>query len=153
MVFGGDPTQFLTALDIRVPDWFDTTRTAVLDAEHTSRVNHDVFVFASDESKARFDEDPVAQCGTVRDPVTLVAFRPLEASPTLLHEDRWFVFESEASRAAFVADVDSFAVPRWGMRPMDGGPIDGGPMDSDPTDGGADVDASIQLAPATTGES
>lgn len=101
-------------------DWFDSTRVAVLDASHVSRVNHDVFVFATAESKARFDADPTTACETVRDPVTLETFQPAVESPTLLHENRWFVFESEASRAEFVANVDSFAIPKWGMRPMDG---------------------------------
>lgn len=112
-----DPTTFLAALEIDVPAWDDSTRLALLEPSNVGRVNHDVFLFASVESKARFETAPFDACESARDPVTLTAFRPTETSPTERVGERLFVFESDQTRAQFAAQVDSFAVPRWTMRP------------------------------------
>ena len=91
---------------------------AVIDAGHRSFVNHEIFYFSGTEEKVRFDSDPPAYCGILSDPVSRQRFRPARSSGRIDHAGRTFFFVSDSTFALFRAMPDSFATPRFGMRPM-----------------------------------
>ena len=116
-VFVEDPATYLTALGIAVPSALDSTRAAVLDAAHRSRVNWENYYFADDESKARFDADPAAFVGILTDPVSRKRFRVDPASPRLDHGGNPWFFTSDSTRALFAAQPDSFPITKARMVP------------------------------------
>jgi hypothetical protein len=113
-----DPATILDQLGIPVHCAIDTQRLAILDAQHTSYVGHDVFLFSDTALKDRFDADPTRYCGIIRDPVSMVRFRPGKRSPRIEHAGKPFVFVSDSTLALFRAMPDSFAVPRYRMIEM-----------------------------------
>jgi YHS domain-containing protein len=114
-VFVEDPERYLTELGVQVPDFFDTTKVAVLDFATRSRVNFETFFFADQDGKKRFDADPARYAGLLVDPVNKVRFQPSARSPRLDYNNRPFFFSSDSTRAAFAATPDSFAVARGRM--------------------------------------
>ncbi|HEX7878420.1 MAG TPA: hypothetical protein VF720_03370 [Candidatus Eisenbacteria bacterium] len=106
--------MYLKARGIDVRDYFDPDIVAVLDMEHRSAVNYELYFFGNSQSKARFDKDILKHCGVVTDPIIRTRFRPSHLSP---HEDymgRRYYFLTHGTQAEFAAHPDSFAV-RQGM--------------------------------------
>ena len=120
-VFVEDPAQSFRELGITMPDLFDTTRAAVLDMDHRTRVNFENFYFVDEASKARFDAKPATYAGILTDPVSRNRFRVGGASPRLEHGGHAWFFESDSSRALFAAEPDSFPVTKARMIPRDAG--------------------------------
>ena len=114
-VFGEDPSPFLVALGIGLGDFLDPSLPAVLDRGHMARINHEVFFFATPERRDAFQTDPLGACGVLRDPVSLVRFRPAADAPRAEHGGQLYCFSADSTLALFRADPDSFAVPRYGM--------------------------------------
>src|SRR5258706_1447946 len=116
-VFVEDPERYLNELEVTVPDLMDSSRTAVLEFGTRSRVNFETFFFAEAGEKQRFDADPTRYAGLLVDPVSRVRFHPSPRSPRFDFRNRPFYFASDATRAAFAATPDSFAVSRARMMP------------------------------------
>jgi YHS domain-containing protein len=116
-VFVEDPAHYLIELGISIPAYMDTSREAILDFAHRSRVNFENFYFADLESKARFDVEPAASAGILTDPVSRVRFRPTAASPRLVHNGHPYFFASDSTQALFAALPDSFPVTKDRMVP------------------------------------
>lgn len=95
--------------------------TAVLDNEHLTRVNWEVFFFSTREAKARFDADSVAYCGLVTDPVSKMRFRPTPDSPREMWKGQVYFFTNEDDLADFEADPEALAWPSYPMRKMGSG--------------------------------
>jgi len=104
-------------LGVQVPDFFDSTRTAVLEYGTRSRVNYETFFFADPTEKARFDADPTRYVGLLVDPVNKIRFQPRAQSPRFDYNNRPFFFSSDSTRASFAATPDSFAVAKGRMMP------------------------------------
>src|SRR5262245_11154121 len=116
-VFVEDPERYLNELGVTVPDFFDTTRSAVLEFATRSRVTCETFFFAVQAEKERFDGDPTRYVGLLVDPVNKIRFQPSAQSPRFDYNNRPFFFSSDSTRAMFAATPDSFAVARGRMMP------------------------------------
>lgn len=113
-----DPEPYLTALEIDVQCAVDTSMSAVLDEAHRSRVNWEIYFFASPKHKKQFDADPLKYCGWVTDPVVKARFLPTPLSPRLDYDRRPFFFIDDSTLAAFEAHPDSLAQPDHRMIQM-----------------------------------
>lgn len=102
----------MKARGIAIQDYFDAKKPAVLEADHRSFVNYEVYFFADLAEKARFDADPLPYCRLVTDPIIRTRFQPIGLSPKTTHNGRTYYFLTAGNLAAFAADPDSFAVRR-----------------------------------------
>ena len=116
-VFVEDPERYLNELGVSVPDFFDSTKAAVLDFGTRSRVNYETFFFADQNEKTRFDADPTQYVGFLVDPVNKMRFQPSAKSPRFDYRKLPFFFSSDSTRALFAATTDIFAVARGRMMP------------------------------------
>ena len=114
------PEIYLEALGVTLDCAMAQGEGAVLDPEHRSYVNHEIFFFSSAEQKEVFDREPFRHCGPVTDPVSRKRFTPTADSPRRDFMERPYYFDSEATLAMFAATPDSFAVPRLRMVPKAG---------------------------------
>jgi YHS domain-containing protein len=110
-----DPQIQLQELGIAIPDLLDPSRPAVLDAAHRSFVNYETFFFADEADKRRFDADPTGSCGVLTDPVTKQRFRPGSDSPRGEFAGRSYIFLTEATKATFEKDPETYARPNYDM--------------------------------------
>lgn len=108
-----DPQIQLQELGIGVPDALDNRKAAVLDPAHRSFVNYEVFFFADEGDKRRFDADPTGSCGVLTDPVTKQRFRPGSDAPRAEFAGRTYFFLTAENKAAFEKFPDSFARPNY----------------------------------------
>jgi len=67
----------------------------------------EIFFFSSRAAMRKFQADPIRYCGKLTDPVTQKRFRPTVKSPSTTHWNRTFYFESDSTRALFMASADS----------------------------------------------
>ena len=104
-----DPQIQLQELGIAVPDALDRRKAAVLDAAHRSFVNYEVFFFADEGDKRRFDADPTGSCGVLTDPVTKQRFRPGSDAPRMELGGRTYIFFTAESKATFEKAPEMFA--------------------------------------------
>ena len=118
-----DPQIQLQELGIAVQDAIDPKRPAVLDADHRSFVDFEVFFFADVADKRRFDADPTASCGILTDPVSKKRFRPGSDSPRTSYAGRLYVFLDDASREAFESSPESYARPNYDKLEIPGMPM------------------------------
>ena len=116
-VFVQDPEPYLFDQQLIVQDPVEPERAALLDGAHRSFVNYEVFLFADDETKGRFDADPIRWCGVLTDPITRERFRPVGESPRRDRDGRVFVFPSVTSAEAFDAMPDMYFLPDYRMLP------------------------------------
>ena len=114
-----DPEPYLEARGVELTSFFDPTRPAVVDPDHRARVNYELYYFADQKERDRFEADPLAYCGPLTDPVTHRRFTPRRNAPRTDHNGQLFVFESSVSQGVFAAMPDSFALPRFKMPEMD----------------------------------
>ena len=96
-------------------------RPARLEPGHRVRLNHELFYFADTTEVRTFIADPPRYCGAITDPVSLARFVPEQVSPRLVHQGTLFYFLDEETRAAFAAQPDSFATPKFHMMMPDSG--------------------------------
>ena len=111
-----DPETYLSALEIELVGFLDTTRPALLDSMRRTFVNYEAFFFSDAEHKSTFDEDIVRYCGRITDPVTRKQFIPSEESPHLSYANREFFFVSDSTLGVFRAMPDMYALPDYEMR-------------------------------------
>lgn len=121
MVFVQDPGGFLDNLDVELTCAMVEGADAVVNKNHGTWVNHELFFFSSASEKDEFLKQPERFCGILTDPVTRERFEPNELSPRLDHEGRPYFFLSEGSLSRFAATPDSFAVPSGRMVKMTSG--------------------------------
>ena len=112
------PDGYLEAQGITLPSAVDPSQTAVIEPDHRVFVNYEVFYFAGEKLKQKFLADPIAYCGRLTDPVTLLRFQPAASSPRRDHEGRIYFFPAEDSAAEFDADPHRYAVPVYKMKEM-----------------------------------
>ncbi len=117
-----DPEPYLKAQNLSVQDPVDPSRTAVLDAAHRSFVNYEIYFFADDATKRRFDTTPLRWCGTLTDPVTRERFAPGDDAPRRDLNGRTFFFASQASAESFDAMPDMYFLPDYRMLPAEPAP-------------------------------
>ena len=96
-----DPQVQLNEMGVRLADPVAPDRSAILDAAHRSFVNWEIFFFADDDTKRRFDADPGRWCGVITDPVSRQRFVPGTDSPQTVYEGRPYFFFSAADLKAF----------------------------------------------------
>ena len=112
-----DPARYLTELGVSLTSATDEQRTAILDADHRSYVNWEVFFFADLEEKVVFERDPVRFCGVVTDPVSKKRFRPAIDSPRVDYAGRPYFFQTKATLEQFESMPDGLANPMHKMIP------------------------------------
>lgn len=93
-------------------DPVDTTQVASLSPALRTRVNGEIYRFASSATLARFRRAPERWCGVLRDPVTGVRFVPHRGSPRYDLADSPYFFPSDSCRQVFRADTTRFAIRR-----------------------------------------
>ncbi|NNF06373.1 MAG: YHS domain-containing protein [Candidatus Eisenbacteria bacterium] len=112
-----DSETYLNQLEIQPTCAVENHKNAKVDKEHQLQINYELFYFANQENKKKFEEDVRRYCGVLRDPVDMTRFKPGKDTPTLTHQGQRFMFASEGTHTAFAAEPDSFAVPKYGMMP------------------------------------
>ncbi len=120
-VFVQDPESRLAELGVRLSSFFDARRPARLEPAYRVRVNHELFYFADEAERRRFLSAPPRYTGPLTDPVEKIRFVPEPASPRAGHGGVTYYFLSDENRAAFVAEPDSFATPKFHMMMPDSG--------------------------------
>lgn len=110
-----DATAAIQRKGLELTDYFDPRLPAVLDGEHTIRVNYETFVFGTVEHRDAFAADVVAACGLLTDPISKRRFRPSADSPGLEHAGVLYLFESGASRKMFARDPERHRLPGFTM--------------------------------------
>jgi YHS domain-containing protein len=93
-------------------DPVDPRRLGSLDDSLQYRVNGEVYRFASPRTLERFVRTPVLWCGLVRDPVNGHRFLPSTRSPAAFWVGGPYFFESESTKALFVADPKRYQIIR-----------------------------------------
>ncbi len=106
-----DPETYLDQLGVRLLGAVDDGAPAILDSEHRSYVNWEVFFFSSPARREQFDADPLAYCGVVTDPVTKIRFRPDRGSPRFDYDGRPYYFASTATLERFKSMPAALAHP------------------------------------------
>lgn len=107
-----DPDWALLHLQRALYDPIARGKLGSLDPALHFRVNGEVFRFASERTLRRFMKSPTRWCGAVRDPVSGRRFKPRERSPEAYWIGGPYFFESDSTRACFVADPHRFAIIR-----------------------------------------
>ena len=110
------PERYLNDLGIQLPCAVDSSRAAVIAADHRALVNHEIYFVADDAALQAFVAEPYRYTGKVTDPVSLVRFEPTSASPTRSFGGRLFYFVTNETAASFDADRDTYGTPKPMMR-------------------------------------
>jgi hypothetical protein len=97
----------------------DSTKLAVLDKEHSTRIGYETFFFADLDAKKKFDLNMARYCGAVTDPVTKQRFVPGDASPHMYSGACEFFFESDSTRRVFAMMPMDFMDPAYHMYAAD----------------------------------
>lgn len=108
-----EPERYLSVLNIEVPCAV-THRPAVIDSVHRCYVNHEIYFFADQVAKARFEKNPLKWCGLVTDPISQQRFQPTAKSPQLVYGGRHYYFERKENLAAFQAEPEAHRNRRGG---------------------------------------
>ncbi len=93
-------------------DPVDTTRVASLDVTLRTRVNGEIYRFATAANRDRFRRTPLKWCGILRDPVTGIQFIPARGAPRFDTAESPYFFRSDSTRSAFMADTARYAIHR-----------------------------------------
>ncbi|HKQ57856.1 MAG TPA: hypothetical protein VJY35_08295 [Candidatus Eisenbacteria bacterium] len=93
-------------------DPVEPKRLASLDPKLRTRVNGEIYRFASATTLARFERDPKRWCGVLRDPVSEVRFVPDRTSRFLEYSDGPYYFTGDSTRLEFSRNPERFAIHR-----------------------------------------
>ena len=95
-------------------------RTARLDSTYRAWIGHDLFYFASHDSREHFLRSPLSYCSALTDPVTQLRFHPQASSPHLNYLGRRYYFASDSTRARFLSNPSFYATrgPMDALRTM-----------------------------------
>ncbi len=93
-------------------DPVDPAKLGSLEPTLQFRVNGEVYRFSSERTMRLFMKSPQRWCGVVRDPVTGRRFQPSASSPEAYWVGGPYYFESDSTKALFVADPHRYEVIR-----------------------------------------
>ena len=93
-------------------DPVEPRRLGSLDPGLRSRVNGEIYRFASAGTRDRFERDPLRWCGIVRDPVSGECFKPDRHSRRLDWVDGPYFFTCDSTRLEFSRNPLRFAITR-----------------------------------------
>src|SRR5438105_5006938 len=85
-LFTEDPGHFLGMLRISVPDPVDPRRVASYDPKLRVFLNQEAFFFSGQDTKKRFQADPLRYAGTLTDPVSQKPFTATRFSPHMQYK-------------------------------------------------------------------
>ena len=112
-----DPETYLNELGIELDCAVNSRVKARIEKESRSRLNYEIYFFSEAREKEKFDRKPLSYCGILTDPVSKQRFRPgTKAEPEWFGGQAWY-FVSDSTQALFAATPDSFATPKFGMKP------------------------------------
>lgn len=111
-IFTEDPGHFLEMLKISVPDPVDPRRVASYDPKLRVFLNQEAFFFAGQDTKKRFEADPLRYAGTLTDPVSEKPFTATRFSPRMKFKDRTYYFESQLTERQFAVSPKSYSTRR-----------------------------------------
>ncbi len=110
-----DVCSLIRRQGLRFQCYLDPRREAVLDAEHSVRLNWETYLFCDQWERERFLADPVLYCGLLTDPVSRSRFRPQANAPRVVDEGVAYYFATPAHAAHFQADPKRYRTPMWKM--------------------------------------
>lgn len=93
-------------------DPVDPRQLGSLDSTLRSRVNGEIYRFASQTTLARFERDPLRYCGILRDPVNGCIFLPARNAPRIEWADGPYFFTCDSTRLAFCRNPAQFVIQR-----------------------------------------
>lgn len=93
-------------------DPVEPTRLGSLDSTLKTRVNGEIYRFASMPNRLRFEHDPLRWCGIVRDPVSGCCFVPDSRAKRLDYTDGPYFFTCDSTRLEFSRNPERFAIHR-----------------------------------------
>ena len=93
-------------------DPVEPRRLASLDPMLRTRVNGEIYRFATHATLARFERDPLRYCTVLRDPVSEERFKPGRATRRLDWADGPYFFTSDSTRLAFSRNPLKYAIQR-----------------------------------------
>ena len=99
-------------MKITVPDPVDPRRVASYDPKLRIFLNQEVYFFAGEDTKKKFEADPLHYTGDLTDPISLKRFKPNRYSPKTKYEGRTFYFESTLSLRQFAVAPQNYAFRR-----------------------------------------
>jgi len=111
-IFTEDPGHFLEMLKITVPDPVDPRRVASYDPKLRIFMNQEAYFFAGQDTKKRFQADPLRYAGTLTDPVSEKPFTPNRFSPHMHYKDRDYYFESTLTERQFAVSPQNYSTRR-----------------------------------------
>lgn len=114
-----DPVPYLTFLGIDMQCVVKREELAMIDSNHAVRLNYEWFFCSSDQAVAAFEEDPIAYCGVLTDPVSKQRFIPGDDSPRVDHEGVPYYFWNDSTRVTFQMMPEMYAQPNIKMIPKD----------------------------------
>lgn len=110
-VFVQDPGPYLVERGVEVPCAVRPELPASRDPRLRTRINHENFLFSSEQARTTFVADPLRYVDRLTDPVTRQRFQPVAGGPHAVHDGRDWYFATEATRAAFLADPQRWVEP------------------------------------------
>ncbi len=93
----------------------DPTRQAVVDGEHSVRVNYETYLFADTAARDRFLDALDAACGFVTDPVSKNRFTPTASSPRMQFQGVHYIFEDATNAHDFSVAPHVYQLPHFRM--------------------------------------
>jgi YHS domain-containing protein len=93
-------------------DPVEPRRLASLDPRLRTRVNGEIYRFASAATLSRFERDPMRYCTVLRDPVNEERFRPCRTTKRLDWTDGPYFFTCDSTRLEFSRNPLKYAIQR-----------------------------------------
>lgn len=106
------PWRYLNEEKISVNCPVNKVKPAVIDKEHMSWVNWELYFFSDTDAKARFDKDPLRYCGKLTDPVTGKRFQPRFWSPKIEERGRLYYFSSNKTKNQYLENPRAYTFRR-----------------------------------------
>ncbi len=107
-----DPETYLATQGLAFSCPVDSGRPALLARPSRVDVGHDIFYCSSAAAARRLRAAPLRYVHTLSDPITHQRFGVTRTSPRTRWNGRAYYFATTATRRAFLAHPDSFAVRR-----------------------------------------
>ncbi len=110
-----DVTAALQRAGLGFNCYLDPSRPALIDADHSVRVNYETYIFADTATRDAFRADVVRYCGLLTDPVSKGRFRPDTDSPQAEYADVLYYFEEQSHKDMFLMDPEGYRLPGYTM--------------------------------------
>jgi YHS domain-containing protein len=96
-------------MKITVMDPVDPRRVASYDPKLRILLNQEAYFFAGEDTKKKFEADPLRYSGPLTDPISQKRFKPTRYSPKTRYQDRTFYFESTLTQRQFAVSPKAYA--------------------------------------------